>query len=212
MEKMTNYTETENQMNAVARRSLDAADAASGLEKTAAQWRAFFVRRRTFLGLVVAFILVLVADPAPMLLYTGAAIMAVAHVLRVICTGYLDKDVRLITAGPFSYCRNPLYVGNAMVVIAFALMSGQIVALPLMLIMWLLTHSPTVACEEELLREKFGEKFDEYYENVPRWFPRITNWVGEGEFRWSRVIENGEHINIISAWILAAMFFVEMVK
>jgi protein-S-isoprenylcysteine O-methyltransferase Ste14 len=208
---MTNYADTDN-MNAVAKRSVDDADAASGLERTAARWRAFFVRRRTFLGLVVAFILVLVAEPTPVLLYTGAGIMAAAHMLRFVCSGYIDKDARLITAGPFSYCRNPLYIGNAMVVIAFALMSGQIVALPVMLLLWLVTHAPTVACEEGLLRDKFGEKFEEYTRSVPRWVPRMSACGGEGEFRWSRVIENGEHINILSAWILAAMFFVEMVK
>lgn len=212
--KMTNYADTDSQMNAVARRSLDAADAATGTERFAARWRAFFVRRRTFLGLIVAFILVLVADPTPVLLYAGAAIMAIAHVLRLVCSGYLDKDARLITAGPFSYCRNPLYVGNAMVVIAFALMSGQVIALPVMLVLWLATHRPTVACEEGLLRDNFGEKFEDYCRRVPRWFPRLRARAGEreGEFRWSRVVENGEHVNVISAWILAAMFFVEMVK
>lgn len=208
---MANDVDADN-MNAVAKRSLDAAEAASGAGRIAARWRAFLVRRRTFLGLVVAFILVLVADPTPLLLYTGAGIMAAAHVLRLVCSGYLEKDARLITAGPFSYCRNPLYIGNAMVVIAFALMSGQLVALPVMLVLWLATHAPTVACEEDLLRDKFGEKFDEYTRSVPRWLPRMSACVGEGEFRWSRVVENGEHINILSAWILAAMFFVEMVK
>jgi protein-S-isoprenylcysteine O-methyltransferase Ste14 len=209
---MTNYADTDGQMNAVARRSLAAAEAASGHERTAAQWRAFFVRRRTFLALVAAFVLVLVAEPTPMLLYAGAAIMAAAHVLRLVCSGYLDKDARLITAGPFSCCRNPLYVGNFLVVIAFALMSGRLIALPIMLMFWLLTHAPTVACEEEILREKFGDKFEDYCRGVPRWLPSRRAWQGEGEFRWSRVIENAEHLNIISAWLLAAMFFVEMVR
>ncbi|MFW5866680.1 MAG: methyltransferase family protein, partial [Armatimonadota bacterium] len=151
-------------------------------------------------------------DPTPVLLYAGAGLMAVAHALRLVCSGYLDKDSRLITAGPFSYCRNPLYVGNLLVVISFALMSGQLIALPVMLIMWVFTHAPTVACEEGLLRDKFGEKFEEYSREVPRWLPRVSACHREGEFRWSRVIENGEHINIISAWLVAAMFFVEMVK
>lgn len=213
---MTEFAETDNQLNPVARRSLAAADSASGTERHVAQWRAFFVRRRTFLGLIGGFVLVVVADPTPMVLTAGAAIMAAAHVLRLICSGFIDKDSRLITAGPFAYCRNPLYVGNFMVVVAFALMSGQMLALPIMLILWLLTHAPTVACEEEILHEKFGEDFERYRSSVPRWIPRFRRcWPVEnedGEFRWSRVVENGEHLNIISTWIVAAMFFVEMVK
>lgn len=209
---MTNYTDTDDQMNAVARRSLAAAEAARGGERAVAQWRAFFVRRRTFLALVAAFVLVLVAEPRPLLLYAGAAIMTAAHALRLICSGYLEKDTRLITAGPFGRCRNPLYVGNFLVVVAFAMMSGRLIALPIMLVFWLLTHAPTVACEEELLREKFGDEFKHYCRTVPRWIPNHRSWEGEGEFRWRRVVENGEHVNIISAWLLAAMFFVEMVK
>jgi len=140
--------------------------------------------------------------------------MAAAHLLRLVCSGYLDKDSRLITAGPFAYCRNPLYVGNFLVVAAFALMSGRLIALPVMLLFWMLTHAPTVACEEDILREKFGEQFEEYRRRVPRWLPRLRAFCGphEGEFRWARVIENGEHLNILSAWIVAAMFFIEMVK
>jgi len=211
---MTNYLETDNEMNAVARKSMAAADAASGHERFTAQWRAFFVRRRTFLGLVAAFVLVLFAEPTPPLLYAGAALMAVAHLLRLVCSGYLVKDSRLITAGPFSYSRNPLYVGNFLVVIAFALMSGRLIALPIMLLFWVLTHAPTVRCEEEILREKFEDDFDDYSRRVPRWLPfrRPVPGKSEGEFRWSRVVQNGEHLNILSAWILAVMFYIEMVR
>ncbi len=209
---MTNYLETEREMNAVARRSFEAADAAVGSGRHVAQWRAFFVRRRTFLGLVAAFVLVLFAEPVPALLYAGAGLMAAAHLLRLICAGYLNKDASLATAGPFAYCRNPLYVGNFMVVVAFALMSGQLIALPIMLLFWVLTHAPTVACEEELLCEKFGEEFEEYRRRVPRWFGCRKCITGEGRFEWSRVLENGEHLNILSAWMVGAMFFIEMVK
>jgi protein-S-isoprenylcysteine O-methyltransferase Ste14 len=209
---MSNYIETEDHLNAVARRSIAAAELACGRERSVAQLRAFLVRRRTFLGMMVAFLLVIVATPVPAMLYAGAAMMAAAHVLRLLCSGYIDKDAELATAGPFSWCRNPLYIGNFLVVISFALMSGRALALPVMLLLWLATHAPTVACEEEILREKFGGRFEEYCRRVPRWLPRLGNCAGEGQFRWSRVIENGEHLNIISAWFLAAMFFVEMVR
>ncbi|HCA48431.1 MAG TPA: hypothetical protein DEP45_14080 [Armatimonadetes bacterium] len=209
---MTNYLGTERQMNAVARRSFEAADAAIGSDRHVAQWRAFFVRRRTFIGLVAAFVLVLFAEPVPELLCAGAGLMASAHLLRLVCAGFLSKDTHLATAGPFAYCRNPLYVGNFLVVIAFALMSGRLIALPIMLLFWVLTHAPTVACEEELLHEKFGEEFEEYRRQVPRWFGCRKCATGEGEFRWSRVLENGEHLNILSAWMVAAMFYIEMVK
>ncbi len=209
---MTNCVETDSRMNSATQRSLAAAATASGHERAFARLRAFFVRRRTFLGMIVAFVLVAVAEPTPVLLLAGAALMALAHVLRIVCTGYLNKDETLVTAGPFGWCRNPLYWANFFVVVAFAVMSGRLVALPVMLFLWLVTHAWTVAYEEEFLRDKFGEEFDRYCRRVARWTPRRPNCPGTGEFSWHRVIANGEHLNVISAWIVAAMFLVEMVK
>jgi len=98
------------------------------------------------------------------------------------------------------------------VVVAFALMSGRLIVLPVMLLMWVLTHAPTVAAEEEFLRDRFGGEFDSYCRAVPRWWPRRPAGANGGQFTWRRVIANGEHLNILSAWIVAAMFLVEMVR
>ncbi|MEA3402017.1 MAG: isoprenylcysteine carboxylmethyltransferase family protein [Armatimonadota bacterium] len=210
---MTNYAETDSQLNVATQRSLDAAaSAAEGYHRMLAHVRAFLVRRRTFLGLLAAFILVAFARPTPALLACGAFIMAAAYLIRLICAGYLDKDKTLVTGGPFGWCRNPLYLANLLVVVAFGLMSGRLIAVPILLLLWLATHAPTVACEEDFLREKFGTKFERYCRQVARWLPKPPNGTGNGSFCWKRVIDNGEHLNIISAWIVAAMFFIELVK
>ncbi|MGC9320263.1 MAG: methyltransferase family protein, partial [Armatimonadota bacterium] len=141
-----------------------------------------------------------------------ACIMAAAYLLRLTCAGYLDKDETLVTGGPFGWCRNPLYLGNLLVVVAFGLMSGRLIALPILMLLWLATHAPTVACEEAFLREKFGPEFERYCRQVSRWLPKRPDGGENGSFSWRRVIENGEHLNIISAWIVAAMFFIELVK
>jgi len=209
---MTNYADTDGQVNVATQQSRLAAANARGHERPVAQIRAFFVRRRTFMGLLAAFALVAIAQPHPGLLYAGLGLMALAHALRVLCTGYLDKDEKLVTCGPFGWCRNPLYIANLMVVVAFTLMSGRLIVLPVMLLMWVLTHAPTVAAEEDFLRERFAGEFDSYCRQVPRWWPRRPTGANGGHFSWRRVIINGEHLNILSAWIVAAMFFVEMVR
>ncbi len=208
----TNYAETTGQLNAAQQKSLEALETASGPERMLAELRRFLVRRRTFLGLLAVFVLLFIAEPTPSLMALGAGLMAVAHVLRAVCAGYLDKDERLVTSGPFRYCRNPLYASNLLVVIAFTLMSGRLEALPILVGMWLITHAPTVAYEEEFLRERFGERFDDYCRQVPRWIPRLPGSCGDDQFCWKRLAANGEHLHIISAWIVAAMFFIELVR
>ncbi len=209
---MTNYAETDGQVKVATRETLVAAAGGAGGEGALAQVRAFFVRRRTFLGIVVAFALVVVAEPLPVLLFAGMGVMAIAHTLRLVCAGYLDKDATLVTSEPFGWCRNPLYIANFLVVVAFGLMSGRLVMLPILLVLSLAAHAPTVAGEEEFLRRKFGEEFDRYCERVPRWWPKRPTRPDEGGFRWARVVANGEHLNIISVWLMAAMFVIEMVR
>lgn len=212
---MTNYAETDSQVTTATPRSADTAVTTGGASDALAGLRAFLIRRRTFLGLLAAFVLMAVADPTPALLAGGAVLMGLAHLLRLICAGYLDKDERLVTGGPFGWCRNPLYLGNLMVVVAFGLMSGRVVALPILALCWAATHAPTVAREEQFLGDKFGHSFERYCRTVPRWLPQRPAGCereSTGRFCWSRVIANGEHLNIISAWIVVAMFYVELVK
>ncbi len=207
---MTNYAETESQLNAATRTSSTTLADARRCDWVGMRVQAFLVRRRTSLGLVTALALVAVARPVAPLLYAGIAVMLLAHVLRVISTGYIDKDEQLATAGPFAWCRNPLYVANLMVVVAFTLMSGRLLVLPVMMLLWWATHAPTVAREEQFLRRRFGAQFERYCEMVPRWIPRRPNGLNTERFSWRRVLNNAEHLNILSAWIFAAMFFVRL--
>jgi len=217
---MTGSAEAGNRNNVAAQLSITAAHNSTGMVRLWAYARAFLVRRRTFLGMVVAFALLLVADPRPPSLVAGAVLMAGAHTLRLVSSGYLNKDETLVTRGPFAWCRNPLYLGNFLVSVSFVAMSGQWAALPLVLLLCTATQVPTVTCEEQFLREKFGQRFEQYCRRVPRWLPRIPRRPDESNelpaqepgFSWARVLSNQEHLNIISAWLVAAMFIVEMVK
>jgi protein-S-isoprenylcysteine O-methyltransferase Ste14 len=223
---MTISAETNNRNNVAAQLSITAVHHSTGLSRLWAHLRAFLVRRRTFLGIAVAFALLAVAQPRPYHLILGVALMAAAHALRLLSSGYLNKDEQLVTSGPFAWCRNPLYLGNYLVTIAFVAMSGQWLALPLVLLLSIATQVPTVTYEEQFLREKFGAEFERYCKRVPRWLPRVPHRPDnpgslhggrlrpqdQRRFSWRRVLDNQEHLNIISAWLLAAMFFVELVK
>lgn len=193
----------------------------------------FLARRRSLVGTVSGLALLLVAEPRPTMMAAGLALMLVAYSLRVLCAGCIEKNETLAARGPYAWCRNPLYVANLLAVLAFGLMSGLWLALPAVLAIWLATHLPAVAREERFLRERFGAQFEQYCARTPRWWPRrprsaeaiATDRSVNGEaapvgqrscatpgFSWRRVLANGEHLNILSALLVAAMFFVEMVR
>jgi protein-S-isoprenylcysteine O-methyltransferase Ste14 len=90
---------------------------------------------------------------------------------------------RLTTAGPYAYARNPLYIGNFITALGFALAftGGNDAAFRLALIVvalgaMLAVYAAIVPHEQAYLRSVFGKAFDAYTAHVPAVFPRLTPW------------------------------------
>ncbi|MCD6362243.1 MAG: isoprenylcysteine carboxylmethyltransferase family protein [Armatimonadetes bacterium] len=153
-----------------------------------------------------------VANGTPTLWATGAVLLVISHFIRIIAAGYIEKNEILVTAGPFSCTRNPLYIGNFIAAVAMLFMCGRWEMIIPVIGGWFLTHLPAVSSEEQFLRDKFGERFDEYCRRVPRWMPQWPRG-GEGRrFSLRRVLENKEHLHVMAGWLIAAVFYIETVK
>lgn len=97
----------------------------------------------------------------------------------------------LVTDGLYHHVRNPMYVGNLLILFGVAFASNSwgcvLVAVPL----FLFIYSAIVAAEENFLRNKFGAGFDAFCRDVPRWIPRLAGLgetLGGMKFHWKRVI------------------------
>jgi protein-S-isoprenylcysteine O-methyltransferase Ste14 len=97
------------------------------------------------------------------------------------------KTKNLITNGPFSMVRNPLYFFSLINLIGFCL-ALKATYLPLGLILiFIFFHFPTIADEEKKLLQIHGEKFEEYTKITPRLIPNI--------FRYKK-IDSTERVSI----------------
>jgi protein-S-isoprenylcysteine O-methyltransferase Ste14 len=86
------------------------------------------------------------------------------------------KTADLICEGPYSLCRNPLYLGTFLMVLSMAVFLESLTLMAgLALAAWLYL-STTVPVEERRLRDRFGPKFDEYCARVPRLIPRFSSF------------------------------------
>jgi protein-S-isoprenylcysteine O-methyltransferase Ste14 len=97
----------------------------------------------------------------------------------------------LVTEGLYRHVRNPMYVGNLLILFGVSFASNSwgcvLVAIPL----FLFIYAAIVAAEEHFLRSKFGPAFDEFCRDVPRWFPRVAGLgetLGGMRFHWRRVV------------------------
>ena len=88
------------------------------------------------------------------------------HKMRVIS---LEPQGSLVTAGPYRYSRNPLYLGaNVFCFFGAALLLGSPTAL-IMTAVLLPFMNLMIRREERQLEEKFGDSFRVYKRQVRRW-------------------------------------------
>lgn len=75
----------------------------------------------------------------------------------------------LVTSGPFSFTRNPIYLANTMLVIGIGLIVGSLWFPLLALVAALATQKLAIEGEEKHLQERFGKKYRDYAKRVRRW-------------------------------------------
>lgn len=97
----------------------------------------------------------------------------------------------LVTSGVYAHCRNPMYVGNLLIVAAVALGSNSWTCVFVTVPLFTLVYIAIVAAEEQFLLAKFGFAFEEYCRDVPRWLPRWNGFIEmfrRTPFHWRRVL------------------------
>lgn len=79
-------------------------------------------------------------------------------------------DTKLVTSFPFTWTRNPAYVGATCVYIGVGLASNSLRALTFLPIVLAVLDRIVVDPEERYLERRFGNAYRTYRERVPRWF------------------------------------------
>lgn len=79
------------------------------------------------------------------------------------------STTRIISAGPFKFSRNPIYLGMVLVYIGLVILSGSGTGIVLLLPVLLTLHFGVVLREEAYLTKKFGEEYTAYSAQTPRW-------------------------------------------
>lgn len=95
------------------------------------------------------------------------------------------KNRELVTAGPYSMTRNPLYVFSTLGAVGVGLMLGSfIAAIGLGLVVYLVLNA-TAAKEAEHLRTLFGRRYDDYAARTPMFWPNPSLYKEPEEVSFS---------------------------
>lgn len=131
----------------------------------------------------------------------GLSVTVIGQLIRIITIGLVyiirgGKDRRvyaedLVTTGIFSHCRNPLYVGNILILVGLGIASNSLLFMAVFTPLFLFFWQAIVLAEENYLRNKFGEQYNEYCKRANRWlinFNGIGKTLSSMQFKWKRVI------------------------
>jgi protein-S-isoprenylcysteine O-methyltransferase Ste14 len=81
----------------------------------------------------------------------------------------IEPPQRFVVSGVYKYSRNPMFIGNTLVLLSLSFIFGHLLLYSYTLLAFLVFHLGVVYYEEPGLRKRFGESYKNYCNKVPRW-------------------------------------------
>lgn len=134
--------------------------------------------------------------------------------LTYIIRGGRDKRVYaedLVTEGIYAHSRNPMYLGNMLIIAGVALTANTWTCLISAVAIFGFLYYAITRAEEDYLRRRFGGGYDRYCADVPRFVPRPRGlWTSlvDSTFHWRRVLvrEYGTLVGWPIRWMLVVVW------
>jgi len=80
-----------------------------------------------------------------------------------------ERSKNLVTHGIFKRTRNPIYLADAIILIGMVFWFGQLLGILVVAAFIWYTNRVQIPTEERILSTLFGESYQTYCQNVPRW-------------------------------------------
>ena len=147
-----------------------------------------FEKLRAFISRIFAVMLIVLIcisssqwdEKAPIistiLFFCGIVLVGIASMGRLWCSVYIGgyKTGTLITQGPYSMCRNPLYFFSLLGALGVGFATGTFLFPLLILIAFVFYYPFVIKSEEDQMMNLHRDEFEIYVRNVPRFFPKLS--------------------------------------
>lgn len=114
--------------------------------------------------------------PHELMRFTGYVLLCICAVGRVYSTAFIGggKNKELITWGPYSVCRNPLYFFSLCGAAGLGFATTSLIVTAVLFLGFLIIYIDLIAREERFLENEFGKTFRDFKARVPRLLPDLT--------------------------------------
>lgn len=133
--------------------------------------------------------------PGTTLVFIGLAIAAFGQVFRIYAAGFIHKNKRLASNGPYALVRHPLYLGNFLILIGFALAAANLYVWIGVLLFFLIWYPAAIAYEDSKLESIFEDEWRAWSKNIRAIIPGRFKWAdlkADGWDTYQSLIRNGE--------------------
>ena len=131
-------------------------------------------------GIFAVAVLIFPVSFSPARIYAAIPLLITGQSLRFWAAGFIPKyrtlvvgAPSLVTSGPYAWMRNPLYAGNGIMGLGWALMVGWIWEVAFAVIYFALYSLTIIPFEEKFLMERFGDEYASYKKSTPSLFPAL---------------------------------------
>ena len=110
------------------------------------------------------------------LLISGWVAVGIGALGRIWCSMYIAgfKNAILVTEGPYSVTRNPLYLFSFIGGTGVMLLTETLLFPTLFAFTYLIYYRKVIQQEELYLAQHYGNQFQSYVHRVPRFFPKFA--------------------------------------
>jgi protein-S-isoprenylcysteine O-methyltransferase Ste14 len=163
---------------------------------------------RQALAVVLILLYTVTAAPKPELVAIGLALAVVGTFVRLYASGFIVKNQELATDGAYRFVRHPLYTGNILLVIGFALAGSRWWGVPLALLFFWFYYPTAIEYEDRKLQRIFGAAWEQWSARTPALLPRFAAAAppAASDRRWSLAVSNthGELVLVAFSLVCAA--------
>lgn len=100
-----------------------------------------------------------------------------------------QRATELNTTGWYSVVRNPLYLGNYLVMLGIIMVPADIALIAITGLLFWIYYERIISAEEAFLHAKFGQVYADWARATPVFFPRLNGWRSPARtFRWKMVL------------------------
>ena len=179
----------------------------TGISHVIRELRYHEAARQAF-AVVLILLYTVTAAPLRSLVAIGLAIAVVGTLVRLYASGFIVKNQELATDGAYRFVRHPLYTGNILLVIGFALAGSRWWGIPLAMFFFWFYYPPAIEYEDRKLQRIFGTAWEQWSARTPALLPRVGGApsAAAGDRRWSLAVSNthGELVLVAFSLICAA--------